>query len=144
MKVLLDTNIVLDVLLDRNPFAEHAAYLMSKVENAEVQGYLCATTITTIHYLMTRALGAAKASESLHTLVTLFAIAPVNRIVIEEALDANFKDFEDAVLDQAALHAGVEFIITRNLKDFKNSKVSALTPIDFLAILSSTQAKSDL
>ena len=54
MKVLFDTNIILDVLLDREPFSEHASYLMSKVERSEINGFLCATTVTTIHYLLSR------------------------------------------------------------------------------------------
>ena len=62
MNILFDTNVILDVLLDRKPFSEHAAYLMSKVESSEVSGFLCATTVTTIHYLLLKYLSKEKAS----------------------------------------------------------------------------------
>jgi len=62
MKILFDTNVILDVLLDREPFANEAALLMSMVEQAEITGFICATTVTTIHYLATKALGLQAAS----------------------------------------------------------------------------------
>ena len=79
MNVLFDTNIVLDVLLDRQPFSEPAVSLMSKVENAQFNGYLCATTLTTLHYLLAKSLDRDKAIQSICSLISLFAIAPVRR-----------------------------------------------------------------
>ena len=137
MKVLFDTNIILDVLLDRKPFAEHASFLLSKVERAEINGFLCATTVTTIHYLLSKHLDKEKASISISSIVGLFEIASVNRIVIESALKSKFTDFEDSVLHESARHAGVEYIITRNIKDFKKSKIPVFTPTEFLSILES-------
>ena len=137
MKVLFDTNVVLDVLLEREPFSEHAAYMMSKVERSEISGFLCATTVTTIYYLLSRFLGKEKAGKSIHSIVSLFEIASVNRVVIENALKSNFADFEDAVVSESARHAGVEYIITRNVVDFKKSKIPAYTPTEFLGILES-------
>ncbi len=80
MKVLFDTDIILDVLLDREPFADNAAYLLSKVERSEIIGFVCATTITTIH---TKALGSKEASRHIESLLSLFLIAPVNQVVLE-------------------------------------------------------------
>lgn len=137
MRVLFDTNIVLDVLLDRQPFAEPAAVLMSKVERSEMDGYLCATTITTIHYLLSRHLSKEQAVASIDSIMALFAIASVNRLVLEDALNAKFSDFEDSVLHEAARHANVEYIITRNIKDFKKAKVPVFTPVEFLNMLES-------
>ena len=137
MKVLFDTNIILDVLLDRKPFAEHASFLLSKVERAEINGFLCATTVTTIHYLLSKHLDKEKARISISSIVGLFEIASVNRIVIESALKSKFTDFEDSVLHESARHAGVEYIITRNIKDFKKSKIPVFTPTEFLSILES-------
>ncbi len=135
MKVLFDTNIILDVLLDRKPFAEHASFLLSKVERSEINGFLCATTVTTIHYLLSKHLDKEKASISISSIVGLFEVASVNRIVIESALKSKFTDFEDSVLHESARHAGVEYIITRNIKDFKKSKIPVFTPTEFLSIL---------
>jgi len=86
VKVLFDTNIVLDLLLDREPFADFSAYLFSKVEQSEITGFLCATTITTIHYLLTKTLNHQQAMTHIQALLSLFEIAPVNRVVIEQAI----------------------------------------------------------
>ena len=137
MKVLFDTNIILDVLLDRQPFAEHASSLMSRVERSEINGFLCATTITTIHYLLSKYLDKDKAIISINSIMSLFEVASVNRLVIESALKSKFTDFEDSVLHESARHAGVEYIITRNIKDFKKTKIPAFTPTEFLSILES-------
>ena len=137
MKVLFDTNIILDVLLDRKPFSDHASFLMSKVELSEINGFLCATTVTTIHYLLLKHLDKEKAITSIHSIMALFEIASVNRIVIESALKSKFTDFEDSVLHESAKHAGVEYIITRNIKDFKKANIPVFTPTEFLSMLES-------
>ncbi len=137
MKVLFDTNIILDVLLDRKPFSEHALYLMSKVERSEINGSLCATTVTTIHYLLSKYLDKEKAMDSIKSIMALFEVASVNRLVIENALKAKFTDFEDAVLHESARHAGAEYIITRNIKDFKKTKIPVFTPAEFLSMIES-------
>ncbi len=135
MKVLFDTNVILDVLLDREPFSRDAAILLAKVEQTEIVGFACATTITTIHYLSTKILDQESASRHIQSLLSLFAIAPVNRLVLENAFAAGFKDFEDAVLHEAAVHAGVQHIVTRNIKDFKKASLSVHEPGKFLGIL---------
>jgi predicted nucleic acid-binding protein len=135
MKILFDTNIIIDVFLDRKPFSEHASYLMSKVERSEITGFLCVSTVTIIHYLLSKYLDKEKAIESINSLMALFEVASVNRLVIENALQSKFTDFEDAVLHESARHAGAEYIITRNIKDFKKTKIPAFTPTEFLSML---------
>jgi len=137
VKVLFDTNVILDVLLDRQPFSNDSAQLMAMVERSEMLGFLCATTVTTIHYLMAKSLNAKSAMKHIRLLLSLFEIAPVNRSVIENALECNFTDYEDAVIVEAAQHSGVEYIITRNIKDFKKSSIPVFTPADFLQVLAS-------
>jgi predicted nucleic acid-binding protein len=132
MKVLFDTNVILDVLLDRKPFSDTASYLFSKVENSEIIGYICATTVATIHYLAVKAVGPHAASGHIRTLLSLFVIAPVNRVVLENALSSRFGDFEDAVIHEAARHAGADYIVTRNLSDFKESKLTVFEPTEFI------------
>ena len=135
MKVLFDTNVILDVLLDREPFANDVSYLLTKVERSEILGFICATTITTIHYLVTKALGPQAVIQHIHSLLSLFEIAPVNRIVLENAVSSNFLDFEDAVLHESACHAGVKYIITRDREGFKNSRLPVFSPAEFIAVL---------
>lgn len=135
MKVLFDTNVVLDVMLDRDPFVEPTSQLMTLIENGKISGLLCATTVTTIHYLSTKVMGTVKAQNKIKDLLMLFEIAAVNRSVIEDALVVKFSDFEDAVLYQAARHAGVEAIVTKDLKGFKRSILPIYSPDEMLKAL---------
>jgi len=135
VKVLFDTNVILDLLLDREPFVEHALYLFAKVERSEITGFLCATTVTTIHYLIGKALGAKEASRHVKTLLSLFEIAPVNRSVLEEALEVGFADFEDAVLCASALKVRADAIVTRDLSGFKRAKTPIYTPDELVSVL---------
>jgi predicted nucleic acid-binding protein len=137
LKILLDTNIVLDVLMDRMPFADSAVELFSKVEDGTIIGYLCGTTITTVYYLASKAVGAARAQEEIRKLLTLFEVAPVNRHVLEAALVADFNDFEDAVIHEAGCHVGTDAIVTRNKKDFRKSRIPVYSSEEMAKILSS-------
>lgn len=138
MRVLFDTNIVLDLLLDRPEFANAAIELFGKVERGEIAGYLCGTTVTTVHYLVSKAIGKAKAAVEIENLLSLFEVAPVNRAILESALKSGFLDFEDAVIHEAAVHTGVDAIVTRNLKDFKGSRISVYHSIELAGILKTT------
>lgn len=134
MKILIDTNVVLDLLLDRTPFSEAASRVFLMVENSMVEAFLCATTVTTIDYLLHQTLSRPEAKKALQRLIELFEIAPVNRPVIEEALRGRMADFEDAVLAHAANLVGATAVITRNTKDFRHSPVKALDPVSFLSV----------
>jgi len=135
MNILFDTNVVLDVMLDRAPFSEPASQLLLLIEQGEITGFICATTVTTIHYLATKNLGKDPAKNQIKNLITLFNIAPVNRPVIEDALKSEFSDFEDAVIYHSARHVGVEAIITRDIKGFKNSELPIYSPTEILKII---------
>ncbi|NDY43621.1 PIN domain-containing protein [Dissulfurirhabdus thermomarina] len=140
MKVLFDTNVILDVLLDRAPLAEDAAHLLSQVERAKIAGFACATTIPAPYSLLSKALGARAADRHIHSLPALFVAAAVNRIVLEGAGAADFDDFEDAVAHEAAVHAGARYIVTRNVAEFKRAKLPVFTPREFIGVLASLTA----
>ncbi len=135
MNILFDTNVILDVMLDRPPFSEPVSQLLSFVERGEISGILCATTVTTIHYLATKILRKKDSQNKIKDLITLFEIASVNRSVIEDALISKFTDFEDAVVYQAANHAGAEAIVTRDPKGFKQCELPVYSPIELVRIL---------
>lgn len=135
MKIFFDTNVILDVMLDRTPFSEPASQLLSLVECGDISGIICATTVTTIHYLSTKALGKNKSKNKIKDLITLFEIASVNRTVIGNAINSTFTDFEDSVIHQSANHAGAEAIATRDPKGFKKSKIPIYSPVELLKIL---------
>ncbi len=139
MRVLVDTNVVLDVLLKRQPFAQDAAEVFALVETSAIKGFLCATTVTTLDYLLRQTLTSVKARQALKKLLDLFEIAPVNRPVLEQALASKISDFEDAVLEQSGLVAAVDVITTRNIKDFQKSSLPVLDPPE---LLSTVRAKS--
>ncbi len=134
MKVLVDTNVVLDVLLDRHPFSKAAARVFALVEESRIEGFLCATTVTTVDYLLGQALSPREARAALQRLLDLFEIAPVNRPVLEQALGSDVSDFEDAVIEQSARVVSADAIATRNLKDFKKSSVTAMDPPELLSV----------
>jgi predicted nucleic acid-binding protein len=142
MKVLFDTNVILDVLLDREPFSDDASLLLSMVERSEMTGFVCATTITTIHYLATKALGSQAALCHIKSLLALLVVAPVNRVVLEHAASSKFTDFEDAVLHEAACHAGAKYIVTRNPVDFAHAKLPVFEPKEFINALESLMNKN--
>ena len=132
---MFDTNVVLDLLLDREPFVVEAKVLISKVEQGEFIGLLCATTITTIHYLLLKANGKEKSTEIIESLLKLFEIAPVTRIVLEDALHSKDKDYEDAVLYKSAYHAGASMIVTRDRKGFSKAEIPVLNPEELLVLI---------
>ncbi|MCA9560882.1 MAG: PIN domain-containing protein [Myxococcales bacterium] len=136
MRVLFDTNVVLDLLLAREPHASVAAQLISRVESGELPGLLGATTITTIHYLIGKAAGREAASRHIGTLLDLFEVAPVTRTQLRAALDAGFGDYEDAVLHAAAVDAGATAIVTRNARDFGRATLPVYAPTDLAKLLS--------
>ena len=134
MKALFDTNVILDLLLDREPFSGDAARCLSRVEAGEIEGWLCASTVTTLYYLVKKSAGARKARESITLLLSLFEIAPVNKIALQGALQMPFKDFEDAVLHEAARLVNVDVIVTRNTVDFKHSSILVRLPVEFAMV----------
>lgn len=140
MRILVDTNVVLDLLLARKPFVSDAARIFTMVERGSVEGVLCATTFTTIDYLLGQSLSEFEAREAVRKLLSLFEVAPVNRVVLAAAIESSMRDFEDAILAQSANHSGIERIVTRNTSDFSQSPVIAIDPPEFLAQLTDSPA----
>lgn len=136
MKILIDTNIILDVLLERQPFVHQAAKLFEMIESGNLEGVIGATTVTTVDYFLKKALSMKEAMSVLKKLLKLFEVAPVNRLVLEDALDSGFLDFEDAVLHASALHVGAQAIVTRDEKGFRKATLAIYTPERFLSGLS--------
>ena len=139
MKIAFDTNVLLDILCDRAPFAEPASRILAMVETGALAGCVCATSITTIFYLARKTIGVAAARKQVRLLLTLLEVLPVNRRVLETALTSPLSDFEDAVITEAAYQSTVDAIVTRNEKDFKKSRVPVYSPQALLAALGSIE-----
>jgi predicted nucleic acid-binding protein len=133
VKVLFDTNVVLDHLLAREPYVDTAEQLLSLVDAGRIDGVICSTTATTIHYLASKAVGATAAIDYLRKLLAIFDVACFDREVLQGALDLGFSDFEDAVLHEAACKAGAAAIVTRSGKDFVRSTLPVFDPAELLA-----------
>ena len=126
--ILFDTNVVLDVLLDRQPYVEASAAAWAAVETGIVEGLLAAHAVTTVHFLVRREKGNIKAKRIISAILSVFGVATVDSAVIQEALQLPFSDFQDAVTAAAARVAGCECIVTRDPKGFRGSPVRSLTP----------------
>ena len=136
MRVVWDTDVVLDVLLDRGADAIAATKLMARVERGELTGYLCDTTVMTLFGVARRLIGTERAGRELRKVLLLFDVTPVNRVVLESALANSALDFEDAVLYEAARHVGAEALVTRSFPAFKGSDLPVATPEKLLKMLS--------
>lgn len=134
-RILIDTNVVLDVMLDRTPHAAASAALWSSIESEAVVGLLASHAVTTIHYLLRRGLGNAGALRAIEKLLDVFEIAAVDARVIEHALKMRFSDFEDAVTAACAEFSQCEWIATRDLRGFRGSNVPAANPEMIVAYL---------
>lgn len=134
-RVLVDTNVILDVLLDRRPHVEASAAVWAAIETGAAEGLVAAHAVTTIYYLMQKALGTARAKRSMTAILSVFIVAPVDGSVIGEALRSPLTDFEDAVTAAAAARAACDYIVTRDPKGFRGASVPQLTPAEAVPLL---------
>lgn len=133
MKIMLDTNVVLDVLLKREPFFEASYAVMKRCAVEQAEGYISATAATDIFYLLRRALRDRQAAkDALEKLSQLVGFADALGADVHAALSSNMTDFEDALVDAIAARCGMDCIVTRNIGDYRESSVRALTPEAFL------------
>jgi predicted nucleic acid-binding protein len=135
-KTLVDVNVVVDVLLDRQPHAKASSAVWTAIETGLSQGLLAAHAVTTIHYLIRREIGAVKATNAISRILKVFGVAKVDGAVLQEALQLSLPDFEDSVTAAAAQLSGCELIVTRDPKGFRGAPIRSLTPEAALPLLS--------
>lgn len=133
--VLLDTNVLLDLMLAREPWAAEAAALLDAIQRGHARGMVAPHTVTTLHDLVSRGGGRLRARDLTRQLLALVQVAPVSQRDMLQALDGDMPDFEDAVLAMTAEGCGARWIATRNLRDFSRSPVPAVPPGQLLALL---------
>ena len=141
MKILFDTNIILDVFLARQPFLGNAAKLFAKVEQRKLVGVLGATTITTLYYLISKQLGKKETKQVIAKLLNLFEIGSVDHLVLKTSLSLDFPDYEDTVLYQVALHNQTQGIVTRDRQGFKKGTLPVYSPAELLNSLNLLENK---
>ncbi len=135
MKLLLDINVVLDVMLARQPWAGEAAALLSAVESGRAECHVAGHTVTTIHSIVARAKGRQVAATAVTDLLRIVRVVPLADADFQQALVLGLGDFEDAVQAAAALRIGADYLITRNAKDFQGLPIQLRTPGEVLALL---------
>lgn len=132
MKVLIDTNIILDVLCKRPAFYEDSAKIFKLCEVKKISGVISALSIPNIAYILRKELDADKTREILDSLMLIFSVADLKADDLKKAADMRFKDYEDAIQSACATRIKANYIVTRNIKDFSESKVTAIKPAELL------------
>ena len=132
MRVLLDTNVILDLFLDRAPFADAAATLWLAHEREQLSVYVAAITPVNLFYIARKLRDEKKAREAVVELLATLNVSAIDQGMLKSALSLPFRDYEDAVQHAAANAAGVEAIITRNVKDYSAATLQIFTPEEFI------------
>ena len=136
MKILVDTNIILDVLLKREPHNRAAQVIMTKCAEREITGYLAAHSIPNIFYVLRKEYSQAERRKFIRNLCEIFRISDLNAEKIMSAIDnEQFSDFEDCLQEECAVAETVDYIVSRNLADFKQSRVKVVEPDEFMKLL---------
>ncbi|RLD56392.1 MAG: PIN domain-containing protein [Bacteroidetes bacterium] len=131
-KILIDTNIILDIALDRKPFVKKSIEFIRLIVKNNIKAFVTATTVTDIYYITQKKTGHIKTIGFLKNLFMFVKIAGVDTVSILNALNSNMNDFEDAVQCETAKQNSIPIIITRNQSDFKDSGLKVFSPEDFI------------
>jgi len=131
--VLIDTDVILDFFFDRKPFAEHAIQIFILCENNEIKGFTTPVIISNVYYLLSKISKHDVIIEKLKQLLQIIDIVEIDKSVILEALNSKFKDFEDALQNFSAENSNtIKTILTRNIKDYQQSKLAVFNPEMYL------------
>ena len=141
MKLLIDLNVVLDVLLDRQPHVAASASVLASIETGKAEGVIAGHALTTLYYLVQKQVGAKRARQTVRTLLSTFEVAAVDARVLAAALDCDCPDFEDCVSAAAAASFGCQFLVTRDVKGFRNAAVRPVTPETALQIIQHSELR---
>ena len=133
MVLLIDTNIILDVLMNRSEFVKDSSVIWKLCETGRVKGYLSTLTYANMMYIMRKQMTPEQIEEIFRRLNLIFEFADFSSNVLERAVGLKWKDFEDAIQSATAESVHADCIITRNVRDFTKSRVTAFTPAEFLA-----------
>jgi predicted nucleic-acid-binding protein len=134
-QILFDSDVLLDILAQRQPFVVASAQALNTVAKKQMQGFVSGHAVTNIFYILRRQIGSEAARKLIENLLQHIQIASVTDEVIHQALKSPIKDFEDAVTSAAAMSAGLEIIVTRNKADFVQSSIPAMLPEELLKML---------
>lgn len=132
---LIDTNVILDVVLDRHPWASDAAILFDLIVRGKARGYVASHSITTIAYLVQRTAGRVAAATSIADLLGILAVVPLDAADFQRALAMGLNDYEDAVQVAASLKVGATAVVTRNSRDYVGGPAKCLSAGEAVALV---------
>lgn len=136
MKALIDTNVIVDALTSREPWKESAEKIFLMAANRVMDAYITASSATDIYYFVRKYLHSAEqAKQVMGKLYSLMGILAVTGDECIDALASAVSDYEDAVIEMAAVKTGIDYIVTRNVKDYQAGMVKAILPDDFIALM---------
>lgn len=135
MRVLLDTNIILDFVLNRSPFAADAAAILRAHQKGDIEGYISAITPVNLYYIARKMKGASESRRLVGQILASLKVCSVDQSVLQVAHSLPITDYEDAVQHASATASKMDAIVTRNLKDYRNATLPVYSPSDFLKLL---------
>ena len=136
MKALIDTNVILDALMSREPFNKFAEEIIMLSAKGKISGCITASSVTDIYYILRKHIKQAEiAKQEILKLINIFSVLDVTGLDCEKACALPMKDYEDALNAYCAKRHKANYVITRDLKHFEGSPVSAISPSDFLKIV---------
>ena len=135
-KILLDTDVILDFFFDREPYSENAAKILSFCESNRIEAYITPIIVSNVYYLLRKTASHTQVITQLRLLMSIIDVLVISKETILQAMNSPFKDFEDALQNYSAeSDKTIGIIITRNVKDYKESALSVQTPDAFLKTL---------
>ncbi len=134
-KIFLDTDIIIDLLAQRNPFYEDAVKVFTLAKNKKIKCFTSSNSIANIYYILSRFENKNFAKANIIKLRRIVSITDISENAVDMALNSDFKDFEDALQYYSAMENGLDFIITRNKKDYKQSKIPVFEAGEYLKCL---------
>lgn len=139
-RVLIDSDVILDSLFNREPFAEYSTAILSMCESKKINGFLTPLIYSNIYYLLRQTAKHDKVIEKLKQLFQITDVIQMDRSVVENALNSGFNDFEDSLQNFSAINNGnIDLILTRNLKDYRNSELAVFTPETYIKSLNASR-----
>jgi predicted nucleic acid-binding protein len=135
VKLFIDTNVVLDVLMQREPWARSSTRVLALLADNMHEGFVGAHTFSTLHYMMRKASGAPRTVTALLDLIKLVRVAPLDHELVVQALALPWKDFEDALHTVCAINIDADVLVTRNPRDFLASPIRVMDPDELLSHL---------
>jgi len=137
-ELFIDTDVIIDFLIDRKPHSREAAVIFTLIEQKRIKGYASSLTFSNLYYVLRKVESHNKVITKLDSISRLVTILKVDQQTVKDAIASGFQDFEDSIQYYCALdYKKIDILITRNTKDYKNSEIPVMTPTDYLKTVSS-------